>query len=67
MINMFSKTHDFTEHHKFVNEKRKGVNSKKNKAFPLVCSKYLSGQVLAGPDMSKSRLLVKFCMFWVQN
>ena len=25
------------------------------------------GQVLAGPDMSDFRLLVQFCMFWVQN
>ena len=25
------------------------------------------GQVLAGPDMSDFRLLVEFCMFWVQN
>ena len=25
------------------------------------------GQVLAGPDMSDFRLLVEFCMFWIQN
>ena len=25
------------------------------------------GQVLAGPDMSDFRLLVEFCMFWMQN
>ena len=27
----------------------------------------LNKQVLAGPDMSDFRLLVEFCMLWVQN
>ena len=42
MINLFSNTHDFTKHYKFVNKTWKGVISEKIKVFPLVCSKYLS-------------------------
>ena len=42
IINFLSKTYDFTEKHKFANEKWKGVKSEKIKVFPLVCSKYLS-------------------------
>ena len=36
MINLLSKTYDFTNNDKFVNEKRKGVKSEKIKVFPLV-------------------------------
>ena len=65
MINLLGKTHDFVKNNKFVNKKWKGVKSEKIKIFPLVCSKYLSSWT--GPDMTKSRLLVQFSTFRVQN
>ena len=65
MINLLSKTDDFIKNDKFANKKWKGVKSEKMKIFPLVCSKYLSSWT--GPDMTKSRLLVNFRTFRVQN
>ena len=44
MINLLSKTHDFTKNDKVANKHWKGVISekKRKKEIPLVCSKYLS-------------------------
>ena len=42
MINLLNKTNVCKRHHKFVNQKWKGVKSEKIKIFPLVCSEYLS-------------------------
>ena len=52
MINLFSETADF-------------IKSEKIKAFPLVCSKYLSS--FTGPDMTEVRDLVQFGTFRVQK
>ena len=68
MINLFSKTHNFVKNNKFANKKGKDVKSEKQKYFRwFAVSTCPPGQVLAGPDMSKSRLLVKFRTFRVQN
>ena len=64
MINLLNKTNDFIKNDKFA-KKWKGVKSEQIKVFPLVCSKYLSSWT--GPDMTKSRVLVQFCTFRVQN
>ena len=52
MINLFNKTDDF-------------IKSEKIKAFPLVCSKYLSSWT--GPDMTEVRVLVQFGTLRVQK
>ena len=52
MINLLNKTDDF-------------IKSEKIKAFPLVCSKYLSSWT--GPDMTEVRVLVQFGTFRVQK
>ena len=54
MINLFSETNDFILKNKFID---------KTDDFIVLLVK----QVLAGPDMSDFRLLVKFCTFQVQN
>ena len=75
---LLTKTDESIKHDKFVNNNWKGVISERN-VFLLVCSKYLSSwtglgrsghdqiKVLTGPDMTKSRLLVQFRTFRVQN
>ena len=63
--NIFLKNYTFPS---FVNKEWKGVISGKRKAFPLVCSSTCPpAQVLASPDMSKVRVLVKFRTFRVEN
>ena len=52
MINLFSETDNF-------------IKSEIIKAFPLVCSKYLSS--FTGPDMTEVRVLVEFGTFRVQK
>ena len=62
------KSHPSYENDKIVNKRRKGVILKKKKYFRwFAVSTRPPGQVLAGPDMSKFRLLVQFCMLRVQN
>ena len=59
MINLLGKTHVFTKNIKFVIKKWKGVKSEKIKIFRwFAVSTCPPGQVLAGPDMSKSRVLI---------
>ena len=69
MINLLIKTHDFIKNDKFANNKWKGVISerKKEEKRALLTRTCPPGLVLAGPDMSKSRLLVQFGTFRVQN
>ena len=60
----------FKKHDKFVNKIWKGVISEKTnlKQKPALQTRTCPpGLVLAGPDMSKSRLLVQFRTFRVQN
>ena len=57
LIHSLSKTDDYIKNIKFANKKRKGVKAEKIKAFPLVCSKYLSswtGLGRSGHDGSQS-------------
>ena len=63
------KSHDSYENDKFVNKRRKGVILQKEKKYYLwfALSTCPPGQVLAGPDMSKVRVLVQFRTFRVQN
>ena len=42
MINLLSKTHDFIKMINLFNKTDDFIKSEKIKAFPLVCSKYLS-------------------------
>ena len=51
----------------FANKRRKGVILKKKYFRWFAVSTCPLGQVLAGPDMSDLRLLVQFCVLWVQN
>ena len=62
----------FKKHDKFANKKWKGVISEeeeeeKEQKPALLTRTCPPGLVLAGPDMSKSRLLVQFRTFRVQN
>ena len=58
MINSLSKTDDFIKNDKFLfNKTEDFIKSEKIKAFPLVCSKYLSswtGLGRSGHDGSQS-------------
>ena len=66
MISLLSKTDDFVKNIKFVDKKWKGVKSEEQKYFRwFAVSTCPPGQVLAGADMSKSRLLVQFGTFQV--
>ena len=64
MINSLSKTDDFEKIIKLLSKTHDFVKSEKIKAFPLVCSKYLSSWT--GPDMTEVRVLVQFGTFRVQ-
>ena len=65
LINSFSKTYDFIKMINLFNKADDFRNSEKIKAFPLVCSKYLSS--FTGPDMTEVRDLVQFGTFQVQK
>ena len=67
MINLLMNSHDFMKNNKFADKRRKGEILQKKKIRWFAISTCPPGQVLAGPDMSKFRLLVKFCIFRVQN
>ena len=67
MMNLLSKTPEFIEHDEFANKKWKGVISGKKYFRWFAVSTCPPGQVLAGPDMTKSRLLVKFRTCRVQK
>ena len=64
MINSLSKTYDFTKMINLLIEMER-CNFRKNKVFPLVCSKYLSSWT--GPDMTEVRVLVQFGTFRIQK
>ena len=65
MINLLSKTGDFVKNDEFANKKWKGVISGEKKRYFrwFAVSTCPPGQVLAGPDMSDFRLLIKFAFF----
>ena len=68
MINLFRIAHEFSKIDKFVNKNGKVWFLKKEKQKPALLTRTCPpGLVLAGPDMSKSRLLVQFRTFRVQN
>ena len=69
MIDLLNKADDFTKNDNFVNKNCKGVISEgKNKEkLVLVTKTCPPGVALAGPDMSKVRVLIKFCTFRVEN
>ena len=67
MINLFSKTDDFIKKiNLLINKDRCNFLGKRNFRWFAV-STCPTGQVLAGPDMTKSRLLAKFLTFRVEN
>ena len=56
------------KNNKFVNKRKKGIVFKKQKYFRwFAVNTCPPGQVLAGPDTTKSRLFVKFRTFWFEN
>ena len=58
----------FKKHDKFANKKWKRVSPEKIKTKTCFADKDFSSWTgLGSPDMSKSRLLVQFDMFRVQN
>ena len=68
MINLFSKADDFIKMINLFSKANDFIKSEKIKAFPLVCSKYLSswtGLGRSGHDGSQS--LVQFGTFQVQK
>ena len=66
MINLLSKTHDFIRMMNLLIQSWKGVISEKKYFRWFAVSTCPPGQVLAGPDMSDFQLLVDLCMFGVQ-
>ena len=64
---MLSKTRDLIKDDKFVDKKWIGVISGKKYFRWFAVSTCPLGQVLAGPDMTKSGLLVKFRTLRVQS
>ena len=67
MIKLLGKTHDFVNNNKFANKKGKVKFLKKKRTGWFAVSTCPPGQVLAGPEMSKVRVLVQFRTFRVQN
>ena len=68
IIYLPNKTHNFLNNDKFANKNGKVLFLEKQKYFRwFAVSTCPPGQVLAGPDMSDFRLLVKFRTFRFQN
>ena len=63
---MLDKGYDFKKNDKFANKIWTGVIPEKKKTALLTrtCPPRMAW---AGPDMSDFRLLIEFCMLWVQN
>ena len=67
LLNLPIKTHDLIKSINLLAKKWKGVISGKKYSRWFAVSSCPPRQVLAGPDMSDFRLLVQFCIIWVQN